>query len=237
MKGYWLGQAGFLFETAGGSSIMVDPYMSDSAERSSGSGCRRLVPVDESFLKAPDVLILTHDHIDHMDFDTIDALVQAGGDKKIKMLLPKSALSPMRQRYAGRADFYIFVPGTEISLDDVLYRSVPAAHSDFDAIGVIISADGKRVYHTGDTLYSRAIFGSIDEPIDLLITVINGKGNNMNAVDAARFTKRISPAAVLPMHWDMFPDFSADPAEFAAQLGGDCKIKILMPGHYEAFCI
>ncbi len=235
MKGYWLGQAGFLFRTEKGTTVMVDPYMSDSAERSAGARCRRQVPVDESFFIAPDVLILSNDHIDHMDFDTIDRLVDADKDKKINMLLPKSALAPVRARYEGRAEFILFTPGTEVSLADVLFVSVPAAHSDPEAIGVMIKADGKTVYHTGDTLYNRNIFGCIDMPVDLLVTVINGKGNNMNAADAARFTKRIAPKAVLPMHWDMFPGFAADPAEFTVLFSESCGIRIVMPEHYIPF--
>ncbi len=237
MKGYWLGQAGFLFKTDKGTTVMVDPYMSDSAERASGPVCRRQIPVDESFFIAPDVLVLSHDHIDHMDFDTIDRLVDADKTRKINMLLPGSALAPVRARYGGRAEFILFTPGTEVSLADVLFVSVPAAHSDPEAIGVMIKADGKTVYHTGDTLYNRNIFGSIDEPVDLLVTVINGKGNNMNAADAARFTKRIGPKAVLPMHWDMFPGYAADPADFAAYFPEDGGIKLVMPEHYISFAV
>ena len=233
MKGYWLGQAGYLFETSKGTKIMVDPYMSDSVEKSDGPGTKRMVPVNESFFICPDVLVLSHNHIDHMDFETIDRLVSSG-DKKIQMLLPLGTLAPMRERYAGKADFILFTPGTEVTIDDCLFRSVPAAHSDVNAVGIIIKADGRTVYHTGDTLYRRDIFDSIDEHIDLLITVINGKGNNMNIADAARFTERIAPDAVFPMHWDMFPAFAADVNEFTV-LFKDSKIRLVLPDHYECF--
>ena len=231
MKGFWLGQAGFLFETENGTTIMIDPYFSDSVERLEGPGTKRLFPADESFLKTPDVLIISHKHADHMDFDTIDRLI---GEKRMTMLLPAGALAPMRERYAGKADFMLFTPGTEITLYGCLFRAVPAAHSDFDAVGIIINADGKTVYHTGDTLYRRDIFAHIDEPVDLLVTVINGKGNNMNAVDAARFTKRIDPKAVLPMHWDMFPAYAADVKEFTA-LFADRNIRMCLPEHFTQF--
>ena len=62
MKITWLGQAGLLFE--GGLSVMIDPYLSDSVGEKHGNP--RRVPVDERFFAAaPDVMIFTHNHLDH----------------------------------------------------------------------------------------------------------------------------------------------------------------------------
>ena len=70
MKITWLGQAGLMFETCG-KTVIVDPYLSDSVERIEPQNYRR-VAVDESFLSVkPDVIVLTHDHLDHTDPDTL----------------------------------------------------------------------------------------------------------------------------------------------------------------------
>ena len=70
MKITWLGQAGLMFETCG-KIIVVDPYLSDSVEKIEPHNKRR-VPVDENFLKIqPDVIVLTHNHLDHTDPDTL----------------------------------------------------------------------------------------------------------------------------------------------------------------------
>lgn len=70
MKITWLGQAGFLFETKE-TKILIDPYLSESCLTLSPE-CYRRMPTDESFFDIiPDVIVLTHDHLDHTDPDTL----------------------------------------------------------------------------------------------------------------------------------------------------------------------
>ena len=77
MKITWLGQAGLLFET-NGKTIIVDPYLSDSVEKIEPRNKRR-VPVDERFFDiSPDVIVLTHSHLDHTDPDTLKHYITAG---------------------------------------------------------------------------------------------------------------------------------------------------------------
>ena len=71
MKVTWLGQAGFLFENDN-IKIIVDPYLSDSCFKVNPR-LKRRYPIDEAFLKIkPDVIILTHIHLDHTDPETLD---------------------------------------------------------------------------------------------------------------------------------------------------------------------
>jgi len=66
MKITWLTQAGLLFDNDR-IRIMVDPYLSDSVGKRSPEKHRR-IPVDERFFDIdPDVIIITHDHLDHLD--------------------------------------------------------------------------------------------------------------------------------------------------------------------------
>ena len=232
MKCTWLGQAGFLFETGGGVKIMADPYLSNRLEELKGKAFRRQVPIDESFLHTPDILVLTHCHDDHTDYATLDMLFTG---KKMHVLAPESVIPPLRERYGAAAEYVMFRPGTQITLYDVLLTAWPAAHSDLCAIGFTLQADGELVYHMGDTLYSTAIAESGPKGADLLILPINGKGNNMNAVDAARMTCALAPKAVLPMHWDMFREYGSDPRLFEAAMPGGGKIRIVLAEHYRSF--
>ncbi len=234
MKGLWLGQAGFLFTAQDGITIMIDPYMSDSLAQKNGPAFQRQVPIRREFLKAPDILVLTHCHEDHMDIPTLD---QIFGQKPMHVLAPASTLPVLRERYGGKAEFILFTPGTEVTLGRVHLRAVFAAHSDRDAIGVVVSCDGKVVCHMGDSLYHRNIFQQDVEGVDLLILPINGKGNNMNAVDAVRMTMALHPKTVLPMHWDMFKAFGCDAVEFTEKLDTNAGITVLIPRHYEYFTI
>ena len=62
----WLGQAGLYIE-AGGVQILIDPYLSDSVGQIDPEKHRRL-PVKGWMLELePDILIFTHDHMDHYD--------------------------------------------------------------------------------------------------------------------------------------------------------------------------
>ena len=70
MKITWLGQAGLMFETEG-KSIIVVPYLSDSVAAIEPHNHRR-VPVEEKWLEiTPDILVLTHNHLDHTDLETL----------------------------------------------------------------------------------------------------------------------------------------------------------------------
>ena len=78
MKITWLGQAGLMFETRG-KTILVDPYLSDSVAKIEPKNVRR-VPVKEDLLSIrPDVVLCTHDHLDHIDPETLDHYLKTPG--------------------------------------------------------------------------------------------------------------------------------------------------------------
>ncbi len=217
MKITWLGQAGLLFETCN-KKIIVDPYLSDSVAKVQPHNYRR-VPVDERFLKLkPDVIVLTHNHLDHMDKETLCHYL--GADSEVLVLAPYSAWQEVR-KFGGLKNNYVqFNSGTSWTEGDAVFRAVKAEHSDEHAIGVIIREEGNNYYVTGDTLYNEKVFDSLPkESIYALFLPINGVGNNMNMVDAARFSERIDARYVIPVHFGMFDNINAE--DF------DCKNRII----------
>jgi L-ascorbate metabolism protein UlaG (beta-lactamase superfamily) len=80
--------------------------------------------------------------------------------------------------------------------------------------GVIISADKKNVYHTGDTglFYDMKLIGEMT-PIDYLLLPI-GDNFTMGITDAAKAVELVSPKLAIPMHYNTFPMIAADPKEF-----------------------
>ena len=92
-----------------------------------------------------------------------------------------------------------------------------AEHSDIHPIGVIIEAEGKRLYITGDTLYNTDIFEDVlpFAPIDALFVPVNGVGNNMNMADAARFCEVIKPRVAVPIHWGLFDELRGSDWDYA----------------------
>ena len=70
MKITWIGQAGLILKSQG-KTVIVDPYLSDSVKKVNPHNYRR-VPVDTNlFGIKPDIIILTHNHMDHTDEETL----------------------------------------------------------------------------------------------------------------------------------------------------------------------
>ena len=215
MKIIWLGQAGLLF-IKDGFKIMVDPYLSDSVEKINPASFRRQA-VDESLFEIkPDVMIFTHNHLDHYDPETVCRFISA--DTNIVVLSPASVWQEVR-KIGGNNNYIQFNRHTVWTENGIKFTAVKAEHSDISAIGVIIDDGDKKYYVTGDTLYNEKIFGDIPNDIYAVFLPVNGVGNNMNMTDAARFAKRINAERTVPMHIGMFDEITAD--EF------DCENKII----------
>ncbi len=206
MKITYLGQAGFLFETDN-IKIMLDPYLSDSVQKVEPQNYRR-VPVNSSFFDIkPDIMIFTHNHLDHYDPETVDRFITE--DSNITVLSPKSVYSQVRSR-GGNNNYVLFNRHTSWTQNGVRITAVKAEHSDPDAIGVIIDDGDKKYYISGDTLYNEEIFADIPEDIYALFLSVNGVGNNMNMCDGVRFAERIKAKKVVPVHIGMFDEKKAE---------------------------
>lgn len=200
MKITWLGQAGLMFEVDQ-KIILVDPYLSNSVEKIQPHNKRR-VPVDEQFLEIkPHIIILTHDHLDHTDPETLCHYLDENSE--VCVLAPYNAWQTVRKFGGLKNNYVMFNRRSRWTEDGIVFESVHAEHSDACAIGVIIRAEGKTYYITGDTLYNEAIFEDLPKNIDYVFLPINGKGNNMNMIEAKSFCERIGVTAI-PMHCGLF---------------------------------
>ena len=206
MKVTFLGQAGLLFEKDG-FKIMIDPYLSDSVVKVNPKNYRR-IPVDESLFDIkPDVMIFTHNHLDHYDPETAPRFISA--ESGMLVLSPRSVWDEVR-KIGGNNNYVLFNRHTEWTENGIKITAVKAEHSDTTPIGVIIDDGEKKYYVTGDTLYNEEIFEDIPEDVYALFLPVNGVGNNMNKVDAARFAKRVNAKKVVPIHIGMFDEMTAD---------------------------
>ncbi len=202
MKIIWLGQAGLLF-IKNGFKIMIDPYLSDSVEKINPASFRRQA-VDESLFEIkPDVMIFTHNHLDHYDPETVCRFISA--DTNIVVLSPASVWQEVR-KIGGNNNYIQFNRHTVWTENGIKFTAVKAEHSDITAIGVIIDDGDKKYYVTGDTLYNEEIFNDIPNDIYAVFLPVNGVGNNMNMTDAKRFCERVNTKAAIPIHCGMFDD-------------------------------
>ena len=200
MKVTHLGQAGLLLQTKT-LTVMIDPYFTDSVGAIDPNKHRRAAMDERLWSVRPDVLIFTHDHLDHYDPESAERILKTHSG--ILVLCPASVWGKVRAN-GGDHNYVLFDRHTQWTEKDIRFTAVKAAHSDACAIGVVIEAEGKTLYVTGDTLYNGEIFGDLPEKIDVIFLPVNGVGNNMNADDAARFVDRCGAKLAAPMHVGMF---------------------------------
>ena len=200
----WLGQAGLLLEK-NGFKIMVDPYLSDSVKKLNPNNYRR-VPVDESLFDIePDVMIFTHNHLDHYDPETAERFLTK--DNPVTVLAPRSVWDTVR-KLGGNNNYVLFNRHTTWTEGGIRFTAVLAEHSDPTPIGVIVYDGEKKYYITGDTLYNEDIFSDIPNDIYAMFFPVNGVGNNMNLLDASAFCKRIQPKIAVPLHFGLFDNLN-----------------------------
>ena len=74
---YWLGQAGFLIKNSIGKVMLIDAYLSDYVEKTDGNR-RLMMAVAEPEELHPNVILASHEHADHLDMDSLPALMADG---------------------------------------------------------------------------------------------------------------------------------------------------------------
>lgn len=226
MKIKLLGQAGVQVDLKNGTRIVFDPYLTDTLRKTKGDRFTRLVPPPEDIAAlAPDILAITHDHGDHLDMASLEYWLD--GQRSYPVLGPYSVFKTIADRWPSKHNAMVMRPGVEVTLEGARFCAVPASHETPEAVGYLLKAEGRTIYISGDTLYHQAIPDFLRrESIDLALLCINGFGNNMNAQDAARLAQTLQPELVIPIHWDMFAPFGADPRDFATALQ-NVQVRIL----------
>ena len=206
MQVKWIGQAGLLIDT-GEFKIMVDPYLSDSVAKINPKNRRRM-KIDESlFEEKPEVILITHNHMDHLDPETLPKLLESR--ESITVLAPRGSWETVRE-YGGEHNYVMFNRKTVWTYKNVIFTAVKAEHSDAGAIGFIVDDGSQKLYITGDTLYNAEIFEDLPDDIYAVFLPVNGMGNNMNIEDAKRFAKKTGARFSVPIHWGMFDDIKPE---------------------------
>jgi L-ascorbate 6-phosphate lactonase len=211
MKVTWIGQGGFMFEL-GDKIVVVDPYLSNSVANADGFDRMVPAPFTPQELKA-DLIICTHDHMDHLDEETIkytdfSRLLYAG---------PDSCLDHFRAIGIPDDRLISLNVGQSINIGDAVIHGVYAAHTQ-DSIGVVIEYDGLACYLVGDSLYEDRLLEAGKHNPDVLMSCINGKLGNMNYMDAANLAEGLGVKLAIPCHYGMFKENTEDPEKFLKEL-------------------
>lgn len=219
MRVTWLTQAGLLLENSR-IKIMVDPYLTDSLGEIKPDKKRRIY-ADESFFEAsPDVVLITHEHMDHLDMRTLEKVL--AGCKTPALVLASASSYEKLCAIGGEHNYVLMAPHSVWSERGITFYSVHAEHSDRDAVGFIID-DGKQTFYvSGDTVYNYDVIDDVldlaPDGVDFAFLPINGKGNNMNARDAADFAYEIGAKCAIPVHYGTTDDLTPDEFDFDDKL-------------------
>lgn len=206
---FWIGQGGFVFKTWEGKVIFVDPYLSYSVEKK-----RKLTRLQEIPIKPENVtanlVLCTHDHLDHTDPETLLGIAKVCD---AKFAGPSSSCRHMEKLGITRDRLIQINRGETKIIEGIRIKAVYAKHTE-DSVGYIFDFNNISVYLTGDTEYDQRL-GEVKvyEP-EIMLVCINGKWGNMNIEEAVKLTEEIQPKVVIPMHYGMFKENTADPQEF-----------------------
>lgn len=204
----WLGQAGFAFMTANDHLIFVDAYLSNMCQALAGGavGAKRLIPPPLDALEITSgLMVSTHAHQDHHDEESISII--ARNAPQVHFGGPVSCMRALEELGIPAERTHLLTVGDVCRFEGFSLRAVRADHGDSepDAVGIVLEADGIRVYHTGDTSYCPEKMGEVTalKP-DIIIPCINGTYGNLDAIEAARLAKDVGAKVAIPCHFWFF---------------------------------
>lgn len=210
---FWLSQAGFVFKTSKGKVIYTDPYLSDYVYRMFGFKRLMGTPIEAEEVEA-DLVVSTHAHGDHLDLDAIPILAR---DSRLRFVGAPDCI-PEYVKLGLPPDRYLALElGKTLSFDGFSLTGVYADHgpSTPDALGLVLEADGIKVWLVGDTAYRPQQMQTIfDMHPDIIIPPINGAYGNLDGIEAAKLAHDSGAKVAIPCHFWMFAEHNGNPMQF-----------------------
>lgn len=225
----FLGQAGYLIKSET-TSLLIDPYLSDSVGRSAPLFSRAYpVPLDPGSVKV-DIFIVTHDHMDHLDPETIEAYKHKDTTTFVS---PRHAAKKLES--LGIKNIVVVDHGDTTKINGIAIDGIFALATGPDCLDTcgysITFENGKSVYHTSDTAFCDLLLKACPHT-DVLLPCINGKWGNLHISDAIELTLAVKPKYVIPNHYDVMALNSENPESFRFFLNErktDAECVILQP--------
>lgn len=170
----WCGHSSILVQL-GDKNIFLDPVLEERASPVGFAGPKRFsaVPISAENVPELDVVFISHDHYDHLDYQTITAI----DDRVGAYVVPLGIDAILSGWGVDEGKIYPLAWWESVELDGITYTLIPAQHNSgrnpLKANGTLWGGirmdDGSHsVYYTGDTgyydIFSRVYdaFGAVD---------------------------------------------------------------------------
>jgi len=243
----WIGQAGFLLRTPA-TRLAVDPFLSDHPDR------RFRSPVGVDDLAGTELVLATHQHLDHLDAPALAALLER--DARARVAVPAPVVPVAAGAGLPRGRLVAARPGQPLVAGDVTVHPVPARHGvhvadaytfglpdDGDQVrylGYVLETPAGRLYHAGDTLRWPGLAELLRRlRVNVALLPINGRDpereardlvGNLDAAEALVLARDAAVATVVPMHYDLMEGNLGDPdalARLAPTLHPEGRVAVL----------
>lgn len=217
----WIGHAAFLIGLEG-INILTDPHFSERASPFSFAGPKRYVPpgLEISDLPKLDVIIISHNHYDSFDEDSLRAL--AKHSPAARVLVPLGLAKTVKEwgfTNVRNMDWY----DTD-AIGKVTFQSTPAVHRSnrglFDVnetlwTGFTIAARGKKIWFVGDTglgpIFEREVAKKAG-PVDITLAPSGAflprgvmRAVHVTPEESLELARIMGSKAAIAMHWGTFP--------------------------------
>ena len=166
-----------------------------------------------------DLILVTHEHFDHMDPNAINAV---SGDDTV-IIAGERPVKELQGRVKGT--LVALAEGATATQKGIVVRAVAGYNSHHPRgfnLGFVFRVGDQTIYHAGDTGHVPEMAGL--GAIDVALIPIGGT-YTMNEGEAAAAVRVMRPKVTIPMHYGYAT--AGDPQRFSALVGSDSLVVVL----------